>query len=115
MKRILLVLALALASLVQTGCGTDEMDIVGSWEGRAGTSDLAFDFRPDGNAVIRVTVDSETSTTRCAWSVLNGRICITNDRGQVRWFPIVGSDADSLTLRVQSGSAGICELRRIRK
>jgi hypothetical protein len=77
-----------------------------------GNSDLAFRFRADGSASITITVDSESSTTRCSWSVINNRISLTNDRGQVRWFTILESGKDSLTLRIKAGPAGICAMRR---
>ena len=103
---------IAIVFLSLAGCGDRVCDVTGVWEGEAGQSLLVFKFKPDGAANISVTSGSQMSTTYCRWALVERRISISNNRGQVRWFAIVEYDDDELVLRIDSGPAGLCRLHR---
>lgn len=112
MKRVLAAAAAALVLFCAVACRRPPCDPVGTWEGVAGDSLVALTFRETGEASVAVTAEGQMSTTYCRWTRLERRICLTNTRGQVRWFAILGCARNELTLRIAEGRTGVCRLRR---
>lgn len=94
-------------------CRRGPCPVDGVWEGQAGDSVLVLSFRPDGQASISVTADNQMSTTYCQWALVDKRIQLTSTRREVRWFTILRCSPEEMTLRLASGPAGVCQLKRV--